>query len=186
MKRNHWVVRLAGLLLASYTLLVVGVLAASGAAGTQSDPLVTLSYLNDTFLAQLLGKVDEKLDARDKTLSDKLNAQVSADTKRLAEQYGGAVGGGASGTAETFTVVTLSEGQTLSGGIGCEVMLRVGKATCVAASAPGLVDETGGTTINGGDSLAVNHLYLMTVEDRGVKAASATVKLLVRGGYMIV
>ena len=77
MKKNHWLARLAGLMLVSYTLLVVGVMAA-GTAGTQSDPLVTLSYLNDTFMDQLLGKVDEKLDARDKELSDKLAAQLAA------------------------------------------------------------------------------------------------------------
>ena len=42
MKKNHWLARLAGLLLVSYTLLVVSVMA-SGAAGSQTDPLVTLS-----------------------------------------------------------------------------------------------------------------------------------------------
>ena len=186
MKKNHWIARLAGLLLVGYTLLVVSVMAA-GTAGSQTDPLVTLSYLNDTFMAQLLGKVDERLAARDKELSDKLAAQVAADTKQLAEKYGGdSAEGGASGTADTFTVVTLTNGQTLRGGIGCEVMLRVGTASCVASSAPGLVDETGGTTINGGEKLAVNHLYMMTVSERGVAATAATVKLLVRGEYSVV
>jgi len=185
MRKDHWLTRLAGLMLVSYTMLVVGVTAA-GTAGTKTDPLVTLSYLNDTFMAQLLGKVDEKLDARDKALSDRLAAQVAEDTKALAEKYGGSAGGAnASGTADTFAVVTLSNGQTLTGEIGCEVMLRVGTASCVAASAPGLVDETGGAAINGGTALTVNHLYMMTVSDRGVKATADTVKLLVRGGYSV-
>ncbi|MBQ9459680.1 MAG: hypothetical protein IJU66_07075 [Oscillospiraceae bacterium] len=178
MKKNHWLARLAGLLLVSYTLLVVSVMA-SGAAGSQTDPLVTLSYLNETFMAQLLGKVDEKLDARDKELTDKLAAQVAADTKALAEKYGD---GDAS---ETFAVVTLSNGQTLLGELGCEVMLRVGTASCVASTTPGLVDETGGTTIDNGAALAANHLYMMTISDRGVRATAATVKLLVRGGYTV-
>ena len=95
MKKNHWLARLAGLLLVSYTLLVVGVMAA-GTAGTQSDPLVTLSYLNDTFMAQLLGKVDEKLDARDRALEDKLAAQVAADTKALSDKRGASGGSGSS------------------------------------------------------------------------------------------
>lgn len=181
MKKNRWFTRLAGLLLVSYTLLVVGVMAA-GTAGTQSDPLVTLSYLNDTFMAQLLGKVDEKLDARDRALEDKLAAQVAADTKALSDKRGAS---GGSGTADVFTVVTLSSGQTLSCGVGCELMLRVGTASCVASSAPGLVDETGGTTIGNGAALSANHLYMATVSDRGVKATAATVKLLVRGGYTI-
>ena len=185
MKKNRWFTRLAGLLLVSYTLLAVGVMAA-GSAGTQSDPLVTLSYLNGTFMAQLLEKVDEKLAARDKELSDKLAAQIAADTKKLADKYGGSASGAEpSGTGDAFAVVTLSGGQTLRGEIGCEVMLRVGTASCVAASSPGLVDETGGTTVENGGKLTVNHLYMMTVSDRGVTATAATVKLLVRGGYSI-
>jgi hypothetical protein len=115
MKKNHWLARLAGILLVSYTALVVSVLAA-GDAGSQGDPLVTLSYLNDTFLTQLLGKVDEKLTERDKALSDKLDAQVLEDTQKLNEQYGNATpqNGGAE-QANNFTVVTLSNGQTLTG-----------------------------------------------------------------------
>ena len=185
MKKNHWLARLAGILLVSYTALVVSVLAA-GDAGSQGDPLVTLSYLNDTFLTQLLGKVDEKLTERDKALSDKLDAQVREDTQKLNEQYGNATpqNGGAE-QANNLTVVTLSNGQTLTGGIGCEVMLRVGSASCVAPSSPGLIDETDGTTLESGKGLVQNHLYMMTIDERGVKATSETVKLLVRGGYSI-
>lgn len=186
MKKHGWILRFAGLMLVSYTLLVVGVMA-SGAAGSQTDPLVTLSYLNDTFMAQLMGKVDEKLAERDKTLSDKLNEQVQKDSKELAERYGTSGSGSeASGTADTFVVVTLSNGQTLNGAVGCEVMLRIGTASCVSPSAPGLVDETGGGIINNGDRLTTNHLYMMTISDRGVRATAATVKLLVRGGYTII
>ena len=185
MKKNHWLARLAGLMLASYTLLVVTVMAA-GTAGSQTDPLVTLSYLNDTFMTQIMGKVDEQLATRDKELSDKLSAQVQEDTKALAQQYGGSVSAtGGSGTSDTFSVVTLSSGQTLSGEIGCEVMLRVGTANCVALSTPGLIDETDASTLAGGKALVKNHLYMMTVDDRGVKATAATTKLLVRGGYTI-
>lgn len=185
MKKNHWLARLAGLLLVSYTLLVVSVTAA-GTAGTETDPLVTLSYLNETFMTQLMGKVDEKLATRDKELSDKLAAQVAQDTKELADKYGsGSTSGDTSGAADTFVVVTLSNAQTLHGEIGCEVMLRVGTASCVASYSPGLIDETDASTLSGGRELVKNHLYMMTVTDRGVKATAATVKLLVRGSYTV-
>ena len=36
-----------------------------------------------------------------------------------------------------------------------------------------------------GGALAANHLYMMTIEGRGVKAGSDTTKLLVRGSYTI-
>ena len=184
MKKNHWLIRLAGLLLLSYTLLVVSVMAA-GTVGSESDPLVTLSYLNDTFKADLLKALDEKIAARDKELSDKLSAQVKADTEKLAQTTGVSVGAGSAGSGDTFSVVTLSKGQTLTGEIGCEVMLRVGTATCVAGSSPGLIDETTAGTLNSGKALTQNHLYMMTIADRGVKASADTVKLLVRGGYTV-
>lgn len=180
MKKRRWTARLAGLL-AGCILLAAGV-AAAGTAGSEGDPLVTLSYLNGTFLTQLLGKVDEKLAARDKELSDRLDEQI----RQGMEVSSGNSGAGAEASgADTFTVVTLLDGQLLHGDIGCEVMLRVGAASCAAPSSPGLIDETDGTVLDNGGALARNHLYMMTVEGRSVKAGAGTVKLLVRGGYII-
>ena len=82
-------------------------------------------------------------------------------------------------------MVTLSEGQVLTGVIGCEVMLRVGTAVCTSPSAPGLIDQTNASTLNNGGTLQQHHMYMMTIEDRGVKATSGTVKVLVRGSYTI-
>ena len=62
--------------------------------------------------------------------------------------------------------------------------LRSGTATCVSDTSPGLVDMTAGTTLAGGGALTANHLYLATIEGRGVKASTA-VTLLVRGTYSI-
>lgn len=183
MKKNHALVRLAGLLLVSYTVLAVAVMA-TGGPGSEGDPLVTLSYLNETFMAQLLGKVDEKLETRDKELADKLDAQVQQDTQALAEKLGTSANN-STGKAGSFTVVTLSSGQTLYGEIGCEVMLRVGTASCVSSSSPGLIDGTDASTLDNGGALVQNHLYMMTIEDRGVVATAATTKLLVCGSYSI-
>jgi hypothetical protein len=133
--------------------------------GSSDDPLVTLSYLNDTFMNTILQKVDQKIAARNSQLGGEVSSGTSA--------------------ASTFTVVTLSNGQTLTGDIGCEVMLRVGTAVCVSASTPGLIDETSAGTLNNSAALAQNHLYMMTIEGRGVKATAATTKLLVRGTYTI-
>lgn len=164
MKKNRWLLRMA-VLLALSVLLNITVTMAAGTAGSSQDPLVTLSYLNDTFLNSVLQRVDQKIAAR--------NSQL----------LGGQSGDGSA--AANFTVVTLSSGQTLNGGLGCEVMLRVGTAVCVAPSAPGLIDETAAVTLNNGGALVQNHLYMMTIEGRGVRATAATTKLLVRGGYTI-
>lgn len=162
MKKNRWVLRMVVLLVISGVMSMTVSLAAE--AGSSQDPLVTMSYLNETFLGNVLQKVDEKIAAR--------NAQLTGQ------------GGGTS--SAVFQVVTLSSGQTLTGDIGCEVMLRVGTATCVSPSTPGLIDETTAGTLNNGGALVTNHLYMMTIEGRGVKAGSATTKLLVRGSYTVV
>ena len=70
-------------------------------------------------------------------------------------------------------------------GIGCEAMLRTGSGVCVASSDPGLVDETGGVAIAGGETLIKNHLYMATLEGHGVQAGANSTKLLVRGSYSV-
>ena len=84
-----------------------------------------------------------------------------------------------------FVLVTMKKGETLKGAVGTEVMLRVGTATCTASSAPGLIDTTSAGSIDNGAALSKNHLYMMTIEERGVKATAATVKVLVRGTYTV-
>ena len=163
MKKNRWFLRMVSLLVISCALMTAALAAEVGSSG---DPLVTLSYLNDIFMEEILDEVDDKIDERNRDIAKELSGQT---------------GGGSSG--DSFAVVTLTNGQTLTGDIGCEVMLRVGTAVCVAPSAPGLIDETTAGTLNGGGALAQNHLYMMTIEGRGVLATADTVKLLVRGSY---
>ena len=146
--------------------------AAAAGAGTEDDPLVTLSYLNETFLAAVQKRIDEAVAGRNASLTAYIDGKLGN-------------GGGSAGTVSSFAVVTIPAGKTLTGDIGCEVMLRVGSAVCVSPSSPGLIDETSAGTLNNSGALAQNHLYMMTIENRGVKATDATTKLLVRGTYTI-
>jgi hypothetical protein len=112
-----------------------------------------------------------------------VDQKIAARNTEIVKQLGGQTSGAEA--ANTFTVVTLTQGQILTGDIGCEVMLRVGTAACVSPSAPGLIDETSAGTLNNGSALEKNHLYMMTIEGRGVQATAATTKLLVRGTYTV-
>lgn len=160
---------------AAAVLLAGGVLLGA-AQGTQGDPLVTLSYLNSVTTPKILQEVDAKLASREKALQDRLDAAI-------AKAVGaGSVGQG--GTSSTFSVVTVETGKSLTGGVGSEFLLRGGSAVCVAASAPGLIDSTDGSTLAAGGALAMNHLYLSTAEGRGLKA-TAQCTVLVRGSYVI-
>lgn len=168
-KKNGMVTRFVSVLIICLTLTAF--VAAAAGAGTSGDPLVTLSYLNNTYYNTIMKDVDGKVSERNTAMESKIKDLVKNSST--------------GGEAGTFTVVTMSRNQVLTGDIGCEVMLRVGTASCVSASAPGLIDTTGGGSINGGTALTKNHLYMMTIEDRGVKATADTVKLLVRGSYTI-
>ena len=168
MKKNRWI---SMLLIIVLTIGALGMSVSLAAEpGTDQDPLITLSYLNDTFMKEIMAKVNEKIAGR--------NTQI-------AQQISEEIAGEGSGVAETFAVVTLTKGQVLTGGIGCEVMLRVGTASCVSPSNPGLIDQTDGKTLGNGSALVQNHLYMMTIEGRGVKATADTTKLMVRGAYTI-
>ena len=162
MKKNR---RLSWLLAIIAVFAALSITAFAVEPGSSSDPLVTLSYLEDVFFDKIMDEVDERIATRNKDIAKEVT--------------------GTSGTADAFAVVTLTDGQVLIGDIGCEVMLRVGSAVCTSPSAPGLIDETSATTLNNGGALQQNHMYMMTIENRGVKATSATVKVLVRGGYTI-
>lgn len=174
----------------SYKWLAVGlaavlvvVLGAAGlaAAGDSTDPLVTLSYITQVFTPKVEQTVEDALAAN----QDALMAEIESAMDRWEEQL---QTGGSDEPVDgpsVFHVVTLSKGQTLVGEIGCEVMLRVGSAVCVTDEKPGLIDTTGATTIHDGDALVKNHLYMVTIETRGVKATANVTKVLVRGPYTV-
>ena len=165
MKNNTRFSRILAALVMTVAALSITAFAAD--PGSEKDPLVTLSYLKETFYSSIMQEVDEKIDAR--------NAQIAAQVQ----------GASSSGSVDAFAVVTLTDGQVLNGDIGCEVMLRVGSAVCTSPSAPGLIDETDASILNNAGALVKNHLYMMTIEGRGVKATAATTKLLVRGTYTV-
>ncbi len=157
----------------SCILIGIGTVAAVGTAGSQDNPLVTFRYLTDKFLPQIMGDVDAKIEARNEAIEKEIDGKIAGNGK-----------GGVS-AAQNFVVVTLKKGETLYGTLGAEVMLRVGSAVCVADSTPGLIDSTSAGSIDNGADLVKNHLYLMTITNRGVKATADTVKVLVRGAYTV-
>lgn len=161
---------------------LVCIAAAAGQQGTQSDPLVTLSYLEKTAKTEILAQVDAKIAQRESTLKSQLQSVVDGYVSEVEGKL--ASSGTASGASDSFRVVTLTQGQKLIGNEGCEFLLRSGSAVCVSSSAPGLVDMTDGGTLANGGALKTNHLYLGTIDGRGVQA-KGSVTIMVRGSYTI-
>ena len=137
MKKTHWPTRLAAGCLVTLTL--VGVAFAAGQQGSQSDPLVTLSYLTQKATPSILSQVDGKLTAREAELKKQLSAVVEGYVKEVEDKLETSGGGSSvqpSGGA-SYQVVNLSAGQTITGGAACEFLLRSGTATCVSDTSPG-------------------------------------------------
>lgn len=154
MKRSKWTTRLACGLLVTTTLVVAAV--AAGTQGSQSDPLVTLSYLNEKVLPDILKQVDKK---------------VEDGTKELREQLK------ESGQA-SFRAAEVAKGKTVTLTAGAQFILRSGSVSC----ADGLIDLTTGEGVWG--ELALNHLYIATGDNLKVTAAEkATVMVL--GSYTV-
>ena len=166
MKRKHTVRTILCVSLAATVLTALTALAA-GDPGGKADPLVTLSYLTETFAPRLMDEVDGLLEKRNAALAKEL----------LDKQF-------PDGSGEAYATVTLSAGEILRGETGCEVLLRFGSARCAGTEAVGLVDTTSGGSLNSGNTLEANHLYLLP-EVRDVASPDGAV-LLVRGSYTIV
>lgn len=177
MKKNVRVVLTAA---ASLLVLAAAVFAAgeySGPAGSENDPLVTMSYINDIFTVEVQKYFRQELQAQTDSLRDSLESRIEA-LEEACEAAGGADVG------LTFQEVTLSSGNELICKAGTELLLRSGSAYVVARETPGLLDTSGETNPGRGEYIEKNHLYLAASDGHGICAdGSATV--LVRGDYEI-
>ena len=153
--------------------------AAAASPGSQSDPLVTLSYLTETVTPSLLSKVDETVAANEQALVDKLNRAIDSYSKQMEEL----LSQGGNGTSDAFAAATVPAGKSLKMEAGCEVMLRAGSAVYTGAASDGLIDTTAGTALHQNESLVQNHLYMAAAG--GSIKASAACTVLVRGTYLI-
>ena len=66
MRGNKWAVRLACIFLVAAT--IGGVAVAVGTQGSQTNPLITLSYLNEKAIPEILAQVEKSIDAKEAEL----------------------------------------------------------------------------------------------------------------------
>lgn len=178
-------------------LFGAGVLAAAAGAGSQEDPLVTLSYLTDVAVPQASAKIDSVI------ASEK--AKITADIEKKFETLRGEISaGGGSGSltqeniaqitnavidkvgasqgGATWSEVSLEAGTTVVLGNGADAILRSGAANCYGASGTGLINISSGETISAGKPAAANNLYNSPADGRGFTATSAA-KFIIRGSF---
>jgi len=165
--------------LAAVALVSGASILAIATPGSQTDPFITLSYLTDVFKPQVMNDVK----STEQEMTQKFDARITSLESQLQANPGGS-GSTATNASDTFRVVTLRRGQSLTCSVGAEIMLRVGTAEGVG-TAPALVNYTTGNTLSAGTALTANHMYLVTIEGNGAKATADSVRVLVRGDYKI-
>lgn len=139
--------------------------------GTTSDPLVTLSYLNNKLAPDLLGQFQKQLDAKTAEMNTSLQKQIQELDAKIDRN---------GGSSSSFAQVNLQNGQSVNCSAGTEIMLRSGSAQAWSDMA----DLTSGGTLKLGDAMKQNYMY-MTPIDGGGFGASSTSTILIRGSYKI-
>lgn len=209
MEKKKWNIWLAALLLVA--LSVTGYFAIAAEYGSKDDPLVTLSYINDVLSPNMMEKIDAafaakesaftsvidtKMNQIDKDMATKLaeyqktiqSLNISDDViNAIADEVITKMDGSSTTTptqASDWKVLKLTAGQTLTAEVGCEMVLRIGGATCVSSGTPGLINLTDGTDLANGKALAANNLYLVTVKGRGITTTSGCT-ILISGSYTV-
>lgn len=149
-------------------------LATSGGAG---DPLISLSYLEETVTPTLEKNAIDQAEIAVADAEKKINAEISALKEELS--------GGHTSGASAFLIITLSQGEKITLGSGAQGVLRVGRATVSGSNSPALLNLSKGDTLSNGESLVINQLYLAESNGCVITAQESTVKIMVSGSYTV-
>lgn len=142
-----------------FALLTVNIVMAE--PGDDSDPVISLSYIQNTVIPELKAYVDEKF------------SSVSN-------------GASSGGEASAFKVVELKKGEKLIANAGCEIILRMGSATVIATEKGGLADTTAGYDLPNLTPMPSNHLLIVPLGDGRGFVADTDVIVMVKGGYNVI
>lgn len=175
--------RIAAALLAM--LLLAGCVAAVAAGGSSSDPLLTQSYLTNTYIPETVEQADKEIQSGlGKVYDDALN-----ELKAQAELYqarANALAGEGGGYAASFTEQRFKRGDVINLDTGSSGMLLAGSASISYASG-GVVDMTTAADVASGTAMAVRHRYLSAENTLcQVTITSDTAVLAPQGFYSVV
>lgn len=160
---NRTIKTLICIMAAAVLLLGAAVLAADTEPGSEDDPLISLSYLEQDFAAFIKGLFRQELDAKTEALRTEMNEKLTL----LEEQQLDVLQRAESGS---FRRVSLNAGDSVALREGAELILRSG--TVSASPSLVLLDEVGSE-----GTLTKNCLYVI-LEGGSLTASEASVLLL--------
>lgn len=164
-KKLKWIL---GVLLIGATTLY----AADGLIGTEQDPLVTKSYV-DQKIAQLTGGTSNETLANQLKEQEQLILSLRDEITSLKEE------------TNTYEIVVVPEGKIIYGKQGSEMIIRAGEGKIVASSVGGVQDVTDGKDLIGDTPAPKNNLLLIPREDGRGLMATKQLTVMVRGGYIL-
>lgn len=127
--------------------------------GDSNDPIVTLSYINDTVIPQIKEYIDSKLTSSPQAPS---------------------------GGSSSYNLVNVKAGQKIIGSEGTEFVLRMGSGTIVATENGGVADLTDGIDLQNGSAVPPNHHLLSPKNDsRGIHMSTDGI-ILIKGTYTVI
>ena len=166
------------------SLVAVTTFMANADYSATSDPLVTLSYINETLIPKIEAEVTERvlaaLNENGSTPSEETQPPVTEPTPSVDL------------SGLKYTVVHLTKGQKLFANgestESLEVILRAGDMICISPfSDQGIADLTASTQLMNGDAFVKNNYCIIPrgQDGRGVEIISDEAYLLVRGVYEV-
>ncbi len=174
----------------------MGIMFASAAGsqpGSEMDPLVTKSYV-DQRIAAITGQTSIATPTGGPAVpvDSEAVAQLQTDVGELTHFIIDALTGIDSLKARMnamdsgFIAVEVPAGKTVLLSGGAEIIVRSGKATTIQGTYGGLADVTSGADLKAGAAVANQHLLISSRTDgRGLQFKTQTAYLLIRGGYTV-
>jgi len=187
-----------------FSAVLIANAASSAQPGSEFDPLVTKSYVDEQIqkLSEKIGSgkstggssssktgsVDEQVISNLRTdVRDLTNLIIDAYTKiQSLEKQNLELIQKMQALESGFTVVEASKGQAVLLGAGSEAIVRSGETTAMTGMYGGLADVTSGIDLKTGDVVPNQHLLISARDDgRGIKIESDTAYMLIRGSYSV-
>ncbi len=145
---------------------------AAGEYNTQTDPLVSLSYV-EKVRKELKAEIKAEMEA---SISDMVREEVAKQSQ-----------GGGSTVEYVFQNVTLNAGDKIIAKSACEILVRSGACKAITpSSSQTLLDKTSSTSLSNGMDVVKNHLISVPKADgRGIISVWNGTEIMIRGDYEI-
>ena len=157
--------------------------AAAVAGGSAQDPLISLSYIKETYLPGIEKKADSALGTAYNALFERAAAKAERKKiEKIADFYIAAAGQSTGG--QSFTDLRLYKGDKIKLDLGAKVVLKSGSAKLGAAAGAEYIDISAGAAVKSGAARA-NREYMATDKSCFVEAADYYTSVSVKGGYSV-